>query len=296
MQTNTKTKINRNSWLPLRNFGFSVWDEYNEQERRHHTLFLFFQMEEIFGTKTDLMSEREKEDINRAIALSLVEEHKNGNNVDEDEQLVRAIKESLNMESPHRSENGKHRQAVQKGFAMGSSGASRTLAPRNYIHACHSKSFSNQDAILSNFVVGVAFVLTLNDHGGSRSHISYLIGVNLFENVVYIFPQIPTNPAGLIEYKMHPFWNQKFCPSHIDDGTPLCCSCERMEGHNHASETRGICLLEKPLIRTVACRINPSSSNDACMVATSTRYSSIAGNLYSYCSSPNSLYEKSVGR
>lgn len=40
---------------------------------------------------------------------------------------------------------------------------------------------------------------------------------------------IPTNGAGLIEYRAHPFWHQKYCPSHEHDGTPRCCSCERME-------------------------------------------------------------------
>lgn len=40
---------------------------------------------------------------------------------------------------------------------------------------------------------------------------------------------IPTNAAGLIEYRAHPFWHQKYCPSHEHDGTPRCCSCERME-------------------------------------------------------------------
>jgi hypothetical protein len=40
---------------------------------------------------------------------------------------------------------------------------------------------------------------------------------------------IPTNRNGLIEYRAHPFWMQKYCPSHEDDGTPRCRSCERME-------------------------------------------------------------------
>ncbi|VAH40018.1 unnamed protein product [Triticum turgidum subsp. durum] len=40
---------------------------------------------------------------------------------------------------------------------------------------------------------------------------------------------IPTNMNGLIEYRAHPFWLQKYCPSHEVDGTPRCCSCERME-------------------------------------------------------------------
>ncbi|KAG8389976.1 hypothetical protein BUALT_Bualt01G0035400 [Buddleja alternifolia] len=43
---------------------------------------------------------------------------------------------------------------------------------------------------------------------------------------------IPTNAAGLIEYRAHPFWSQKYCPNHEHDGTPRCCSCERLESWN----------------------------------------------------------------
>ncbi|KAI8525380.1 hypothetical protein RHMOL_Rhmol13G0225800 [Rhododendron molle] len=49
---------------------------------------------------------------------------------------------------------------------------------------------------------------------------------------------IPTNAAGLIEYRAHPFWLQKYCPTHEHDGTPRCCSCERME----PSDTRYLAL------------------------------------------------------
>ncbi|CAL5349931.1 unnamed protein product [Camellia sinensis] len=44
--------------------------------------------------------------------------------------------------------------------------------------------------------------------------------------------QIPTNGAGLIEYRCHPFWSQKYCPSHEYDNTARCCSCERLESWN----------------------------------------------------------------
>ncbi|KAL2598096.1 hypothetical protein AAZV13_11G202900 [Glycine max] len=40
---------------------------------------------------------------------------------------------------------------------------------------------------------------------------------------------IPINAAGLIEYRCHPYWNQKYCPSHEYDNTARCCSCERLE-------------------------------------------------------------------
>ncbi|KAE8673755.1 Protein DA1-related 2 [Hibiscus syriacus] len=43
------------------------------------------------------------------------------------------------------------------------------------------------------------------------------------------FQFIPTNAFGLIEYRCHPFWPQKYCPSHEHDNTARCCSCERLE-------------------------------------------------------------------
>ncbi|XP_031385702.1 protein DA1-related 1-like [Punica granatum] len=35
--------------------------------------------------------------------------------------------------------------------------------------------------------------------------------------------------TGAAEYRAHHFWMQKYCPSHEQDNTPRCCSCERME-------------------------------------------------------------------
>ncbi|KAI8024456.1 Protein DA1-related 2 [Camellia lanceoleosa] len=43
---------------------------------------------------------------------------------------------------------------------------------------------------------------------------------------------IPTNGAGLIEYRCHPFWSQKYCPSHEYDNMARCCSCECLESWN----------------------------------------------------------------
>jgi hypothetical protein len=40
---------------------------------------------------------------------------------------------------------------------------------------------------------------------------------------------IPTNAAGMIEYRSHPFWNQKYCPKHEQDGTARCASCDRLQ-------------------------------------------------------------------
>lgn len=47
--------------------------------------------------------------------------------------------------------------------------------------------------------------------------------------ITYPSLQIPINSSGLIEYRAHPFWNQKYCPSHEHDNTARCCCCERLE-------------------------------------------------------------------
>ncbi|KAI4386727.1 hypothetical protein MLD38_004635 [Melastoma candidum] len=38
---------------------------------------------------------------------------------------------------------------------------------------------------------------------------------------------IPYNEHGQHDYQEHPFWKQKYCSSHLCDGTPMC-SCERL--------------------------------------------------------------------
>ncbi|MBA0565867.1 hypothetical protein Golob_010722, partial [Gossypium lobatum] len=71
---------------------------------------------------------------------------------------------------------------------------------------------------------------------------------------------ISTNPAGLIEYRAHPFWMQKYCPSHEHDGTPRCCSCERMEPHDTGyvalNDGRKLCLecLDSAIMDTKQCQ------------------------------------------
>ncbi|GAV89962.1 DUF3633 domain-containing protein [Cephalotus follicularis] len=71
---------------------------------------------------------------------------------------------------------------------------------------------------------------------------------------------IPTNGAGLIEYRCHPFWSQKYCPSHEHDNTPRCCSCERLESRNATfyslEDGRTLCLecMESAIMDTGDCQ------------------------------------------
>ncbi|OAY22817.2 protein DA1-related 1 isoform X3 [Manihot esculenta] len=164
------------------------------------------------------LSEKENEDINRAIALSLLEENHYGKIVidnetqlEEDEQLARAIQESLNVESP----------PPQYGYEIGNS------------HGYQG-----------------------NGHGYQGNGNAYQGNGNAYQGNVY--QPIPVQfPMG---YRAHPFWIQKYCPSHEHDGTPRCCSCERMEprdtGYIALNDGRKLCLecLESAVMDTNQCQ------------------------------------------
>ncbi|KAI4299507.1 hypothetical protein L6164_032963 [Bauhinia variegata] len=71
---------------------------------------------------------------------------------------------------------------------------------------------------------------------------------------------IPINAAGLIEYRCHPFWSQKYCPSHEYDNTARCCSCERLESWNaryySLEDGRSLCFecMESAIMDTGECQ------------------------------------------
>ncbi|KAE9591276.1 hypothetical protein Lal_00038585 [Lupinus albus] len=71
---------------------------------------------------------------------------------------------------------------------------------------------------------------------------------------------IPINPSGLIEYRCHPYWFQKYCPCHEYDTTARCCSCERLESRNEKyfrlEDGRILCLecMESAITDTGECQ------------------------------------------
>nr|XP_029116324.1 protein DA1-related 1 isoform X2 [Elaeis guineensis] len=157
------------------------------------------------SSSLDVQSESENEDIDHAIALSLSEEEKkkgkaidNESYTEEDEQLARAVQESLNVDSPPHY-NGQIYQPPQ------------FLFPSRICAGCKNE-------------IG---------HGRYLSCMGALWHPDCFRCHACNQPisdyEIPTNRSGLVEYRAHPFWLQKYCPSHELDGTPRCCSCERME-------------------------------------------------------------------
>lgn len=218
------------------------------------------------STSGDVWTENENEDIDRAIALSLVEENLKVKNVkdhksqlEEDEQLARAIEESLNLESPPKHGNDNMYQPIQY-FPMGyriCAGCNTEIGYGRYLNCLgafwHPECFRCR-----------ACNLPISDYEFSTS------GNYPFHKACYkesYHPKcdvckhfIPTNPAGLIEYRAHPFWNQHYCPSHEHDNTARCCSCERMEpqgtGYIAHKDGRKLCLecLDSAIMDTNECQ------------------------------------------
>ncbi|CAL5205950.1 unnamed protein product [Lathyrus oleraceus] len=219
------------------------------------------------STSGDVWTENENEDMDRAIALSLAEENHKVKNVndhksqlEEDEQLARAIEESLNLESPPKHGNDNNTYQPIQYFPMGyriCAGCNTEIGYGRYLNCLgafwHPECFRCR-----------ACNLPISDYEFSTS------GNYPYHKACYkesYHPKcdvckhfIPTNPAGLIEYRAHPFWNQHYCPSHEHDNTPRCCSCERMEpqgtGYIALKDGRKLCLecLDSAIMDTNECQ------------------------------------------
>ncbi|XP_029120706.1 LIM domain-containing protein HDR3 isoform X2 [Elaeis guineensis] len=173
----------------------------------------------------------ENEEMDHALALSLAEDDKKRNasgcngTGNDDEDLARALHESLNMSSlqPYAPI-----QYLPRGYRV-CGGCNREIGYGHYL-SCMGTFWHPQ------------------------CFCCHACGQPISE------PEIPTNRAGLIEYRAHPFWGQKYCPSHECDKTPRCCSCERMEsrGMKYISlgDGRSLCLecLDSAIMDTGDCQ------------------------------------------
>ncbi|OMO56820.1 Zinc finger, LIM-type [Corchorus capsularis] len=149
--------------------------------------------------------------------------------LEEDEQLAKAIQESLKVDSPPRHDHGGLFSPYPFFFSANyrvCAGCNAEIGHGRYLSCMgsvwHPECFrchACNQPINDYERVNVAY--------GLRPNLSFFL---VFLSYLLIFYKcIPTNPAGLIEYRAHPYWMQKYCPSHERDGTPRCCSCERME-------------------------------------------------------------------
>ncbi|KAJ4878708.1 Protein DA1-related 6 [Raphanus sativus] len=60
-----------------------------------------------------------------------------------------------------------------------------------------------------------------------HNHVSNLRGK--FHEACYVRYCYVCKEKKMKEYHQHHFWREKYCPAHDSDGTPKCCSCERLE-------------------------------------------------------------------
>ncbi|GAV71599.1 LIM domain-containing protein/DUF3633 domain-containing protein [Cephalotus follicularis] len=215
----------------------------------------------------DIWTEYENEDIDHAIALSLAEGDQKGKDVidneaqlEEDELLARAIQESLNIDSPpqHENQNTYHTHPVH--FPIGyriCAGCNTEIGHGRFLNClnafwhpecfrCHACSLPISD---------YEFSMT-----GNYPYHKFCYKERYHPKCDVCNHFIPTNPAGLIEYRAHPFWIQKYCPAHEIDGTPRCCSCERMEPQDTSyvalNDGRKLCLecLDSAIMGTNECQ------------------------------------------
>ncbi|KAL8528601.1 hypothetical protein ACS0TY_006153 [Phlomoides rotata] len=217
----------------------------------------------------DALSDFDTEEIDRAIALSIAEEDDKGKQVvvseeeddyqlEQDEQLAKALQESLNVESPHpspphgyRSLFPFHYPSIERKCPGCNSHVGHGISCMGSVwhpecfrcHACDNPISENEISVSDDRPYHKSCFMEL-----------YHPKCDVCKNFISV------NGAGLIEYRQHPFWPQKYCPSHEHDGTPRCCSCERMEptdaGYLNLEDGRKLCLecLDSSIMDTHECQ------------------------------------------
>ncbi|KAG4993488.1 hypothetical protein JHK86_030315 [Glycine max] len=180
--------------------------------------------------------------------------------LEEDEQLARAIQESLKIGSPPQYDNGSSILSFPHLFPPGyriCAGCKTEIGQGRFLscmggvwhpecfccHACHLPITDYEFSMSSN-----------RPYHKSCYREKHHPRCDVCKNF------IPTNSSGLIEYRAHPFWLQKYCPSHELDGTSRCCSCERMEPRDTKylllDDGRKLCLecLDSSIMDTHECQ------------------------------------------
>lgn len=215
-------------------------------------------------------SDFDREEIDRAIALSIAEEDEKGKKVidndshlEEDEQLAKALQESLNVESPPRSPPRQFGSFFAPFPFLDPSryricaGCNNQIGHGKYLSCMggvwHPDCFRCQSCDRPISELEYSLLDNRPYHKGCFMELHHP-KCDVCNNF------IPMNAGGLIEYRAHPFWPQKYCPSHEHDGTPRCCSCEKMEPvdarYLHLEDGRKLCLecLDSSIMDTHECQ------------------------------------------
>ncbi|XP_049344072.1 protein DA1-related 2-like isoform X1 [Solanum verrucosum] len=211
---------------------------------------------------------KEKEELDRATAVSLSEDLKRPGykgRTDNDEDLERSLNHDLSSSS-----YPPYPPPYPPPYAP--SYAPWEYNPRSYriCNGCHGDIGSgNYLGCMGTFFHPECFLCRACGYPITEHEFS-LSGNNTYHKSCFremthpkcevCFQFIPTNAAGLIEYRCHPFWSQKYCPSHEHDVTKRCCSCERLEPWNaryvSLGDGRSLCLecMESAIMDTGDCQ------------------------------------------
>nr|XP_043637395.1 protein DA1-related 1-like [Erigeron canadensis] len=225
-----------------------------------------------YGQNSSWISQPEIEEFDRAIAkISLGAEGKgkhtinNASQVKEDELLARALQESLKVGPPNSwnrnvNRNGNIYQPIPVPYSTGF----RRCAGCNLVidrgvglsrmgAVWHPECFRCRKCNLP--IADNEFSLSGKDvYHKSCYKENHHPRCDVCQNFIRI------NAAGFIEYKIHPFWDQKYCMFHDRDGTPRCCSCERIEKKGTPfvalNDSRKLCLecLDSAIMDTNECQ------------------------------------------
>ncbi|KAL9464416.1 hypothetical protein AB3S75_002089 [Citrus x aurantiifolia] len=178
--------------------------------------------------------------------------------LEEDEQLAKAIQDSLRVNSPPRYDSGNIFQPFPffSGYRI-CAGCNTEIGHGRYLSCMeafwHPECFRCHSCNLP--ITDVEFSMS-----GNRPYHKHCYKEQHHPKCDICQNFIPTNSAGFIEYRAHPFWLQKYCPSHERDGTPRCCSCERMEPRDtkylSLDDGRKLCLecLDSAIMDTHECQ------------------------------------------
>ncbi|XP_073136736.1 protein DA1-related 2 isoform X2 [Henckelia pumila] len=212
---------------------------------------------------------RQKEELDKAIALSMAEDTKrpNGNRwqskIDEDlagnrwqtkidEDLARSLNDDFNSAYPPFSQ----REYYPQGYRI-CGGCKRDIGYGNYL-GCMG-TFFHPECFRCH---ACGYPITEHEFSlsGKDSYHKSCFKELTHPKCEVCHQFIPTNGVGLIEYRCHPFWSQKYCPSHEHDNTARCCSCERLESWStryiSLGDGRSICLecIESAIMDTGDCQ------------------------------------------
>ncbi|KAH9663308.1 protein DA1-related 1 [Citrus sinensis] len=203
---------------------------------------------------------QQEEDERRAKAQQEEDEQRAGARaqLEEDEQLAKAIQDSLRVDSPPRYDSGNIFQPFPffSGYRI-CAGCNTEIGHGRYLSCMeafwHPECFRCHSCNLP--ITDVEFSMS-----GNHPYHKHCYKEQHHPKCDVCQNFIPTNSAGLIEYRAHPFWLQKYCPSHERDGTPRCCSCERMEPRDtkylSLDDGRKLCLecLDSAIMDTHECQ------------------------------------------